>query len=272
MLAAARAAGLPAGFMAADGAYGNDGGFRAGVRALGYGYVLAVPRSHGIALPGGIRRRADRIAADLPARTWAALQRKTRVQGATPVRLGLDPRRRTPRTRRSPDRGRPADPPQQRHRRTGLLPRLPPAPGRVARPGARRRNPPGDPGIVPGHERPGRTRPLPGTQLEGTAPVHRPGHDRPRPAGPDRRTPTRTGRRSDPADRTRDPQAHQRPAQHHAAGPEAPSTLVSVAQTPPGHRTPRPLPPPHGHTAPGRSSAGVRRPGPCACGRRPGRS
>jgi SRSO17 transposase len=46
MVAAAVAANVPARWVAADEAYGNNATFRAGLRRLGLGYVLAVSRSH----------------------------------------------------------------------------------------------------------------------------------------------------------------------------------------------------------------------------------
>jgi SRSO17 transposase len=72
MIADAAAAGMPASWVAADELYGDNGAFRAGVAALGLGYVLAVSCDHRIpAFPGGKRRlRADQIAATLPASCW----------------------------------------------------------------------------------------------------------------------------------------------------------------------------------------------------------
>ncbi len=71
MITAALDAGVPAGWAAADEAYGNSAAFRAHLRGHELGYVLAVSRSHLIPLDGGKARvRADRIAADLPASAW----------------------------------------------------------------------------------------------------------------------------------------------------------------------------------------------------------
>ncbi|HEX8768259.1 MAG TPA: IS701 family transposase [Jatrophihabitans sp.] len=71
MITAAVQAGVPAGWVAADEAYGNSTAFRAGLREHRLGYVLAVSRSHLVPLDGGkVRLRADRIAADLPASAW----------------------------------------------------------------------------------------------------------------------------------------------------------------------------------------------------------
>ncbi|WBB88732.1 IS701 family transposase [Verrucosispora sp. WMMC514] len=71
MITAALDAGVPAGWAAADEAYGNSSVFRALLRERGLGYVLAVSRSHLVPLDGGKTRvRADRVAADLPATAW----------------------------------------------------------------------------------------------------------------------------------------------------------------------------------------------------------
>ncbi len=71
MITAALDAGVPAGWAAADEAYGNSSAFRAHLREHQLGYVLAVSRSHLVPIDGGkTRLRADRIAADLPASAW----------------------------------------------------------------------------------------------------------------------------------------------------------------------------------------------------------
>lgn len=71
MITAAVAAGVPARWVAADEAYGNSATFRSRLRELGLGYVLAVSCDHLVPLDGGkTRRRADHIAADLPASAW----------------------------------------------------------------------------------------------------------------------------------------------------------------------------------------------------------
>ena len=80
MITAALDAGVPAGWAAADEAYGNSTAFRAHLRGLGLGYVLAVSRSHLVPLDGGKTRvRADRIAADLPTAAW---QRRSAGDGS----------------------------------------------------------------------------------------------------------------------------------------------------------------------------------------------
>lgn len=83
MIAGAVTAGMPAAWAAADEAYGDNGAFRAGVAALGLGYVLAVSCTHRIpAWPGGKRRlRADRIAAALPAGAWHRISAGTGSKG-----------------------------------------------------------------------------------------------------------------------------------------------------------------------------------------------
>jgi SRSO17 transposase len=62
---------VPVAWAAADEAYGNSSLFRAHLRQLRLGYVLAVSRSHLVPLDGGkVKVRADRVAADLPASAW----------------------------------------------------------------------------------------------------------------------------------------------------------------------------------------------------------
>jgi SRSO17 transposase len=71
MITAALDAGAPAGWAAADEAYGNSSVFRAHLREHRLGYVLAVSRSHLVPLDAGkVKVRADRVAAELPASAW----------------------------------------------------------------------------------------------------------------------------------------------------------------------------------------------------------
>ncbi|GIG93031.1 IS701 family transposase [Plantactinospora endophytica] len=85
MLTAALDAGMPAGWVAADEAYGNSSVFRAHLREHGLGYVLAVSRSHLIPLDGGKTRvRADQVAADLPDSAW---QRRSAGAGSKGPRV-----------------------------------------------------------------------------------------------------------------------------------------------------------------------------------------
>jgi SRSO17 transposase len=71
MITDAVAAGTAAAWVASDELYGDNGAFRAGVQTLGLGYVLAVSRDHRVPIDGGkVRVRADRLAADLPERSW----------------------------------------------------------------------------------------------------------------------------------------------------------------------------------------------------------
>lgn len=71
MVRDAVAAGVPAGWVTADEVYGNDPAFRAGVAALGLGYVLAVACDHHVTLSqGAIRTRVDHLAATLPTAAW----------------------------------------------------------------------------------------------------------------------------------------------------------------------------------------------------------
>ena len=83
MITDAVAAKVPAGWVAADEVYGDNGAFRTRVAKLGLGYVLAVSCTHRIpAFPGGKRRlRADHIAAALPARCWHRISAGTGSKG-----------------------------------------------------------------------------------------------------------------------------------------------------------------------------------------------
>lgn len=69
MIRRAVAAGLTAGWVTADEAYGRAGYFRAGLRALGLGYVVAVARDQHVTIAQQ-RRRVDVLAARLPATAW----------------------------------------------------------------------------------------------------------------------------------------------------------------------------------------------------------
>jgi SRSO17 transposase len=71
MITAAVTAHVPARWAAADEAYGNNRHLRSELRRRRLGYVLAVSRDHLLPIDGGkTRRRADLIAADLPAWAW----------------------------------------------------------------------------------------------------------------------------------------------------------------------------------------------------------
>lgn len=80
MITAAVDAQVPARWVAADEAYGNSSTFRSRLRELRLGYVLAVSCDHPVPLDGAkTRRRADLIAAALPATAW---QRRSAGAGA----------------------------------------------------------------------------------------------------------------------------------------------------------------------------------------------
>jgi SRSO17 transposase len=83
MITEAVAARTPAAWVASDEAYGNDGGFRAGVARLGLGYVVAVSCDHRIpAFPGGRSRlRADHLAAAVPPSCWHRVSAGTGSKG-----------------------------------------------------------------------------------------------------------------------------------------------------------------------------------------------
>lgn len=70
MVTTAVTAGVPARWVTADEVYGNDPAFRAGVAALGLGYVLAVACDHQITITATIRVRVDQLAASLPTGAW----------------------------------------------------------------------------------------------------------------------------------------------------------------------------------------------------------
>lgn len=71
MITAAVKALVPARWVAADEAYGNNSRLRSELRKLRLGYVLAVSCDHLVPIDGAkTRSRADRLAADLPATAW----------------------------------------------------------------------------------------------------------------------------------------------------------------------------------------------------------
>jgi SRSO17 transposase len=71
MITAALDAATPARWVTADEAYGNNTVLRARLRRLRLGYVLAISRDHLVPIDGGkTRRRADHLAAGLPAWAW----------------------------------------------------------------------------------------------------------------------------------------------------------------------------------------------------------
>jgi SRSO17 transposase len=71
MITAAVAALVPARWVAADEAYGNNTSLRARLRELRLGYVLAVSCDHLVPIDSSKTRcRADRLAGDLPATAW----------------------------------------------------------------------------------------------------------------------------------------------------------------------------------------------------------
>jgi SRSO17 transposase len=83
MITAAVAAGVDAGWVASDEAYGDSGAFRDAIAALGLGYVLAVSRNHCLpAVPGGKPRlRVDQLVAGLPAGAWQRVSAGTGSKG-----------------------------------------------------------------------------------------------------------------------------------------------------------------------------------------------
>jgi SRSO17 transposase len=84
MLARALAAGVPAGWVTADEAYGQDHKFRSWLEQQRIGYVVAVPRSQPLPAGGFSTARADRIVADAPPEAW---KRHSAGDGAKGPRL-----------------------------------------------------------------------------------------------------------------------------------------------------------------------------------------
>lgn len=72
MIARALDAGTPASWVAGDEVYGNDPKLRTDLHTRGIGYVLAVACNHRVPVGAGTRR-ADALAALLPARAWQRL-------------------------------------------------------------------------------------------------------------------------------------------------------------------------------------------------------
>jgi SRSO17 transposase len=70
MIAQAVQAGVPAGFVTADEAYGLDPLLAAGLRGLGLGYVLAVACDRRIQITPAYAERADQVAAHLTDQAW----------------------------------------------------------------------------------------------------------------------------------------------------------------------------------------------------------
>lgn len=67
-------AGVPAGFVTADEAYGLDPFLRAALQNRNVGYVLAVARNHRINITDCVRERVDTAAEHLPADAWRRYQ------------------------------------------------------------------------------------------------------------------------------------------------------------------------------------------------------
>jgi SRSO17 transposase len=71
MITAALNAATPARWVTAEEAYGNNTVLRARLRKLRPGYVLAISRDHLVGNDGGkTHKRADHLAAGLPAWSW----------------------------------------------------------------------------------------------------------------------------------------------------------------------------------------------------------
>jgi len=83
MIEQALDAGMPASWVTADEAYGQDSKFRLGLQKRQVGYVLAVPRSQKVPTEGGAAR-ADALAAAAPELAW---KRRSCGDGAKGPRL-----------------------------------------------------------------------------------------------------------------------------------------------------------------------------------------
>jgi SRSO17 transposase len=82
MITAAVRAGVPAGWVAADEVYGADPDLRAGLRAHGLGYVLAIGCNRRVAVNDGRTRiRADEVAARLTADCWQRMSAGVGAKG-----------------------------------------------------------------------------------------------------------------------------------------------------------------------------------------------
>ncbi|EFE72344.1 LOW QUALITY PROTEIN: transposase IS4 family protein, partial [Streptomyces viridosporus ATCC 14672] len=208
---------------------------RAGRRLLGAGEDQ--PRPH--RCPRGHRRRP-------PARCGLApSERRQRGERPALLRLGLDPHR-----HRQPPA--PAHPPQPGPRRTRLLPVLVTHRSAPVGAGPRRRCPLERGGVLPGRQGPGRTRPLPGPQLDLLAPAHHARHacpglpDRPRlrrgPRAARRYTPPRPQPRSHRVDRPGDPPPPRRRLRPSSRDRGQTAALVHLAPAPPGNSPTQSLP------------------------------
>lgn len=254
MITAAVQARVPARWVAADEAYGNNTRLRSELRTLRLGYVLAVSCDHLVPIDGGkTRRRADRLATDLPAAAWT---RRSAGDGSKGPRfydwawladVGAD--------------GDPDD--DGRHslliRRNNTTSELAfyrcwtPRPATLAQlvrvAGVRwivEESFQAAKGQV-------RARPAPGPPLDVLAPVHHPRPGRPRcPRDLRRRRPISRPSRStrhDRADRQRNPPPDQHPAPPADPQHRLPFALVTLATTTPSPSQTSPLrPPPHPRT------------------------
>jgi SRSO17 transposase len=80
MISRALDAGTPAGWVTGDEVYGTDPGLRAGLEERQVSYVLAVAKSHPVAISAG-SVRADALARKLPPRAWQRLSAGSGAKG-----------------------------------------------------------------------------------------------------------------------------------------------------------------------------------------------
>nr|WP_245992972.1 transposase [Prauserella muralis] len=169
MLARAFAAGVPARWVTADEAYGQDHKFRSWMEQHHIGYVVAVPRNQALPAGGFATARADQLVAQAPPESW---KRRSAGNGAKGPRL-YDLAAATVPTIGEHTPGR-LDPPTPRPpsdhlrwsgTRTGLLPVLRPRHHSRRGIGARRRRTLGHRGVLPDRQDRSRSRSLPGPTL-----------------------------------------------------------------------------------------------------------
>jgi len=187
------AAGLPAKWVTADEAYGQDWHFRRLLEQLDIGYVVAVPKSQQIKSLAGTWR-IDQLIDEAPTDAWQRLSCGNGAKGPRvydwaaaklPANIVFDP---------DPSPLSHGPPQHLRPRRDRLLPRLRTRRRRYPGAGPDRRFPLGDRGVLPGREERVRPGPVRSPPLHGLVSAHHPGHARPRRPDSTRR-PGRRGRK-----------------------------------------------------------------------------
>ncbi len=203
-------AGVPARWVTADEAYGQDHKFRSWLEQHNIGYVVAVPRNQSLPAGGFATARADHLVAQAPAEVW---KRRSAGDGAKGPRL-YDWAVATVPTigEHTPDGWVRWLLVRSQITPAGVEPELAyylccaPATTTDEEPDPSRRCPLGDRGMLPNRENRGRSRPLPGPPLRRLVPAHHPGHARPHlPRRHRRYHPKSPSQRPYPAHPRRDP-------------------------------------------------------------------